>query len=116
MNGRVSSGVVMSVDTELYRVRIGTFYGTRTRMKLRERRKVDSTIWFTGLVLAIPLVVGGVEDTEIVKIDQILAHVKNQEGPACCNSSWKLSHEIGDMNEGRDERNCYRVRETECSY
>jgi hypothetical protein len=74
----------MGVDVELYRARIGTFYGVRMRMTLRGSKEVDGKIWFIGLVLAVLLVVGGVEmnpvpQAELDKIDQILAHVKNQE-------------------------------------
>jgi uncharacterized tellurite resistance protein B-like protein len=77
----------MGIDIVTYRARIG---GLGLRKKLDRGVQVkgqESSLiktWFLGLVIAVLLVIGGVEvnpgpQVEQGKIDQILAYVKNQE-------------------------------------
>jgi hypothetical protein len=77
----------MGVDIETYRARIGGFVlGKKVESGMLKRRQeaCSAEVWFIGLVNVTLLVVGGVETNpgpqiEQVKIDQILAYVKNQE-------------------------------------
>jgi hypothetical protein len=103
-------GVAMGVDTELYTARIGTFYGTCIRMKLRGSEKVGGTSWSIGLVISVLLVVGVVEvnsglQTELEKSDQILTNVKNQEKETKSINGLLEAHdnEIGSIKVGRKE-------------
>jgi hypothetical protein len=77
----------MGVDTTTYRARIGGF---GVRMKIGRGIRLEGhesgllKMWFLGVVVAILLVIGGVEanpgpKVDQEKIDQILVYVKNQE-------------------------------------
>jgi hypothetical protein len=77
----------MGVGIEVYRARIGGFGPWRRMDKgVRAKRRESGLlqVWFLGVVVAVLLVIGGVEmnpgpAVEQGKIDQILAYVKNQE-------------------------------------
>lgn len=74
---------------------------------------MESTGWLFGLVLAVILMVGGVEGTDLGKIDEILAYVRNQEKETkvlqqlveACN------HEMADMMAGTNEAGAERQTE-----
>jgi hypothetical protein len=78
--------VMMGIDTVTYRARIGGFVvGRKMDSGIRVKGQNGMIkIWFFGLVVAVLLVIGGVEanpgpQVEQGKIDQILSYVKNQE-------------------------------------
>jgi hypothetical protein len=54
----------MGVDTEEYRARIGSFSGVKWTKKVKggeRKEECNMKLWFSGLVIATLLVVGGVE-------------------------------------------------------
>jgi hypothetical protein len=102
----------MGVDIALYRARIGGFiWGNKVEcgsVKKRHDSAFDK-VWFSGLVLAIILVIGGVEvnpgpQADQAKIDQILAYVKNQEKDSKLIKQMVEAHkqEMADMRRGTD--------------
>jgi hypothetical protein len=79
--------VVMGIDIATYRARIGGFvFGRKMDSGIRVNGQESGLIkiWFSGLVVAVLLVIGGVEanpgpQVEQGTIDQISSYVKNQE-------------------------------------
>jgi hypothetical protein len=77
----------MGVDIEIYCARIGgSVLGNKVESSMLKKRQegCSAEVWFIGLVTVTLLVIGDVETNpgpqiEQVKIDQILAYVKNQE-------------------------------------
>jgi hypothetical protein len=77
----------MGINIATYRVRIGGF-GLRKKMdrgvQMKGQESSLTKNWFLGLLIAVLLVIGGVEvnpgiQVEQGKINQILAYVKNQD-------------------------------------
>jgi uncharacterized coiled-coil DUF342 family protein len=71
------------------------------------RKRQDSgfdKVWFSGLVLAILLVLGGVEVNPGPQVDQILAYVKNQEKDSTLIKQMVEAHkqEMAEMRRGTD--------------
>jgi hypothetical protein len=75
------------VDIEIYRSRIVEFViGNKVESGVSKKRQEGcaAEVWFVGLVVVTLSVIGGAETNpgpkiEQVKIDQILAYIKNQE-------------------------------------
>lgn len=76
-----------------------------------ESEMVGKQMWFLGLVLTIPLVIGGVELNPGPPADQILSHVKSQarESEVINELLEKHNQEIVDLrNEVNRPQNCFR--------
>jgi hypothetical protein len=76
----------MGVEPELYRARMGSFPARKPKVRASQEEEEggEGACWFPGLILMVILVIGGVElnsdpPSEQDKLDQILAHMRNQE-------------------------------------